>query len=405
MIRPVSLFLLLFLLVSKRSSEQDVQPNWYWLIFLLLIFPAISIGIAKVASKTKTTQLLATAAVLLSWGVAVYVFSWAVIVRGMLQEYTLIDAAVILFSPIFWLCALWWCTSPIVNRVSWVMYRFRLDVLLLFVPVFFLLAVSEVSSNYAVTKEYIEMIEVAGLVVLLGLAPFLIAKILPAKEMQNYALRSSITEVGRRAGVRRSNVLVWNTHNRIMNALAIGIIFQPKTIVLTDKLIANVTPKELLAVVTHEFGHHKYWHIPFLILTAVSTMIWSMRIFWYLGLDESSAFVFVAELAVIVLAITLVSRQFERQADAYAAIDISKVEQSDCITSDAAGAMKQALGAIAESQNIALDRNDPLHGSILERQMHLDALIGCKLNEIPINTKVKWVKIFIFVSLLLGIVL
>jgi hypothetical protein len=84
---------------------------------------------------------------------------------------------------------------------------------------------------------------------------------------------------------------------------------------------------------------------------------------------------------------------------------MSKVEQSDCITSDAAGAMRQALGAIAQSQNIALDRNDPLHGSILKRQKDLDTLVGCKLTEIPINTKVKWVKISIFISLVLGIVL
>jgi STE24 endopeptidase len=405
MIRPVSLFLLLLLLVGNRDVVQDAQPNVDWLFLLLCVCPAITILIAKVASKTKSSQLLATVAILLSWGIAMYIFSWSSVVRGLLQDVVLVDEVLILLPPIFWLCALWWCTSPIANRTSWVSYRFRFDILLLFVPVFFLLAISEVSSKYAVTNKYVEVIEIAGFVVLLGLAPTLIAKILPAKEMQNYELRTSIAEVGRRAGVHRSNVLVWNTHNRIMNALAIGIIFQPKTVVLTDKLIANVTPKELLAVITHEFGHHKYWHIPFLILTAVSTMILSTRIILYLGYDMRSGFVFMAELVIMVAAIVFVSRQFERQADAYAAIDMSKVEQSDCITSDAAGAMRQALGAIAQSQNIALDRNDPLHGSILKRQKDLDTLVGCKLTEIPINTKVKWVKISIFISLVLGIVL
>jgi Zn-dependent protease with chaperone function len=190
-----------------------------------------------------------------------------------------------------------------------------------------------------------------------------------------------------------------------MNALAIGIIFQPKTIVLTDKLIANLTPKELLAVITHEFGHHKYWHIPFLILTAISTLICSSRIFMNMGFNMRSEFIFAAELVVMAVVIAYVSRQFERQADAYSAIDMSKVERSDCITLNSACAMSQALGAIAESQHIALDRKDPLHGSIQKRQNYLDTLVGCKLTEIPINIKVKWVKISILVSLFLGIVL
>ncbi|MBC8201223.1 MAG: M48 family metalloprotease [Planctomycetes bacterium] len=405
MIRPISLFLLLLLIVGNREAAQNVQPNSYWLLFLLCVCPAVAVLIAIIASNTKTSQLLSTIVILISWCIAIYSFQWTSVVRNLTQDVVIVDEALILIPPIFWLCILWWCTSPITNRTSWVSYRLRLDILLLFVPVFFLLVISEVSSKYGTPKEYIELIELAALVALLGLAPFLIAKILPAKEIQNYELRSSIGEVGRRAGVHRSNVLVWNTHGRIMNALAIGIILQPKTIVLTDKLIANLTPTELLAVITHEFGHHKYWHIPFLILTAVTTLICSSRIFMFMGFDMSSEFIFMAELVVMTAAIVFVSKQFERQADAYTAIDMSKMENSDCITTNAAQAMSQALGTIAESQHIALDRNDPLHGSIQKRQEYLHALVGYKLAEIPINTKVKWIKITILVSLFLGIVL
>ncbi len=124
-----------------------------------------------------------------------------------------------------------------------------------------------------------------------------------------------------------------------------------------------------------------------------------------IGFNMRSEFIFAAELVVMAVVIAYVSRQFERQADAYSAIDMSKVERSDCITSNAACAMSQALGAIADSQHIALDRKDPLHGSIQKRQNYLDTLVGCKLTEIPINIKVKWVKISILVSLFLGIVL
>ncbi len=403
MIRPISLFLLIGIFAGNRESNATLQPSLFWLFLLLIIIPLVSLVLVQSLKKLKAMLLFATVAMLVSWLVAVYYFSWSTSVQTFTQDLSFLGDLFVVLPPIFWLLILWFVTSPIPNRISWVSHRLRLDILLLLIPVFILLTVNNVVVLYGVSTDNVEIIELVAFLLLLAIAPFFITRILSAKPMKNYELSSSISEIGQNAGIRQSKILVWNTHNRIMNALAIGIIFQPKTIVLTDKLIENLTPQELRAVSAHEFGHHKYWHIPFLIITAVSVLIWSNKVFIYMWLDIGGGFVFILQLMLMVLGIIIVSRIFEKQADAYSAVAISKIAGSECVTESGAISLATALGAIAQTQNIRLDRNDPLHGSISSRQQNLESLVGCDFSAIPINKKVFWIKIVICASFVLGI--
>ena len=405
MIRPISLFLLIGLLVANHASAGMHQPKLIWLMFFLLILPIIFIATVQAAKQAKAITLFATFAVLLSWFVAVYFFSWAILVQKLTQNMLFVEDFFVVIPAIFWLLVLWFVTSPISNRMSWVSHRFRLDIFLLMAPVFFLFAVSDVAVLCGVSEENVEIIELLAFLVLLASAPFFMAKILSAKPMSNYELRSSISDIGKMAGVRRSNILVWNTHNRIMNALAIGVIFQPKTIVLTDKLIANLTQQELRSVTAHEFGHHKYWHIPFLILTTITVMVLSSKVLLLMGFDIGGGFVFISQLVLMVLAIILVSRIFEKQADAYAAVALSAASGSDSVTPEGASALASALGAIAQTQCINPSRKDLLHGSITSRQRDIQALVGCSFSGIPINKQVFFLKIGLVVFFLLGILI
>ena len=100
----------------------------------------------------------------------------------------------------------------------------------------------------------------------------------------------------------------------------------------------------------------------------------------------------------------MVSRQFESQADAYAVVDISKASGSEKVTSEAVQYMSSSLSALAFAGNISVERNDLLHRSIQERQQHLDTLIDCPIGQLPINRKVKWLKIGVVFFFVLGIV-
>lgn len=404
MVRPISLFLLVMLLVTSGGTFSSESPNLLGLLLCLVVVPCLSIVGTRFSQRYKITPLLSTFAILLSWSASIFLYYWATIPKTYFSGYFILEEFIILLPALFWLGVLWFVTSPVKDRFAWVLHRFRLDVLLLFIPVSLFLVFSTSISVLGLHENF-QFVELFGLLILMSCAPFFVTRILSAKPMEDYELQRYIEDVGFRAGVRRSRIYVWNTHNRIINALAIGILFQPKTIVLTDKLVASLTRKELLSVTAHEFGHHKYWHIPFLLLTTIASMVWLDKVYAGLHLDVGHNTSFITQLICIIFAIILVSRQFEEQADAYAAVDNSRVLGDTVVSEEGAQSMAFALGAIASTQNIDIFRNDPLHGSIAVRQQKLRALVGCSFSEIPVNKKVFWIKIGICVSLLLGFVL
>jgi len=251
---------------------------------------------------------------------------------------------------------------------------------------------------------HINTIDLAGILMILFLSPVMVAFILPARRLQDHELLESVMHVAKHAGVRLSSVLVWNTKGRLMNAMAVGVLPTLKTIIVTDKLITHLTRKEFLAVAVHEIGHHRYWHIPFLWGTVISALLCSDRLFGHMITIELW-YVSLAKLPIVLFALMLVSRQFERQADVYSAAYLSNSQDSTTITSEAAKMMSSALSTIATIHNISPSRCDLLHGSIASRQKYLNGAIGCPIATLPINRIVRWIKILIITSVVLGIVL
>jgi Zn-dependent protease with chaperone function len=251
--------------------------------------------------------------------------------------------------------------------------------------------------------EHINAIDIAGIVMVLLLSPIMFSFILPARKMQDFELLNSVMFVAKKAGVRLSSVLVWNTNGRLMNAMAVGVLPSLKTIIVTDKLVTNLTRKEFLAVTMHEVGHHRYWHIPFLWLTVISVLLCSDRLFGHMITIETW-YISLAKLPIVAIVLVMVSRQFERQADVYAASYISNSQESKTITPEAAGMMSNVLSTIAHIHHISPQRRDFLHGSIASRQSYLNGVTGSPIASLSINRIVVWMKIFIIVSVVLGIV-
>lgn len=249
--------------------------------------------------------------------------------------------------------------------------------------------------------EHINAIDIAGIVMILFMSPVIFSLILPARKMQDFELLDSVMLVAKKAGVRLSSVLVWNTNGRLMNAMAVGVLPSLKTIIVTDKLVTNLTRKEFLAVTMHEVGHHRYWHIPFLWLTVISVLLCSDRLFGYM-ITIDTWYISLAKLPIMAIVLVLVSRQFERQADVYAASYISYSQESTTITPDAAEMMSSALSTIAHTHNISLLRRDFLHGSIASRQSYLNGVIGSPIASLSVNRIVLCIKFLIIASVVVG---
>lgn len=252
--------------------------------------------------------------------------------------------------------------------------------------------------------EHITTIDLAGILLVLFVSPIMFAFILPARRMKDHELFESVMHVAKRAGVRLSSILVWNTKGRMMNAMAVGVLPTLKTIIVTDKLVTHLTRKEFFAVTLHEIGHHRYWHIPFLWGTVISAILCSDRLFGHM-LTVELWYVSLAKLPIVLVVLMIVSRQFERQADVYSAAHLSNMQDSATITSEAAGMMSSALSTIASTHNISPSKNDLLHGSIASRQEYLKRVVGCPIATLSINRIVRWIKILIIASVILGFVL
>ena len=405
MLRPISLFLIACLVLAEYFSFENLDPAGFgfWISMCLIIVPLTVVLLSYFVCNNKICVQILTVIILISWCVAMLVFAWIKFVRGIVGNQFLVDELIVVFPVVLWLSMLWFITSPIKNKFAWVSYRLRMDVLLLLLPLFGFWGIREVSEIYS-NESFFEIIEFLAVVMLILLLPIFIRLILSAKAMKDTSLLRLFQEVGTRAGVQHPNVLVWNTHGRMMNAFAIGSIFQRKTIILTDKLIHNLTQAELLSVVRHEFAHHKYWHLEFLGLAMLCSLIWTDVLFGVLHLS-SSWYVQVPQFIIVCIAIVVVSRKFERQADTYSVVDQSKVDGSCTVTKNASSSMSSSLRPLADSHNISIERGDPMHGSIHDRQKYLESLVDCPIDSIPINRTVRRIKIGIVLMLVLGLAL
>jgi Zn-dependent protease with chaperone function len=404
MIRPISLFLIACLALAEYDTGNVIQGAGYWAILLLIIVPAIAFSIATKARNQKFGVELLTIVILIAWSIDLFMFTWLQYVQLVLGEQFLLVQFAALLPVILSLSLLWWMTSPIKNRLAWISHRLRLDVLLLFIPLFILWGIREVVSVYY-TAEVGGDAMFFAVIALIIFSPLVIRAILSAKTITDRHLESLILIVAQRAGIRKANVLVWNTHMILMNAFAIGIIFQPKTVVLTDKLLNLLSQNELLAVVRHEFAHHRYWHLAFLIVGMFSTILWTDLLAKSVGIDTSLGYIQIIQLLCVIFVFVLLTRTFEEQADAYAVMDESDSEGSDVVLQKATLSLSSALVSIAQTCNLSSDRTDVLHGSIRQRQLKIETLVGCPLNAIPIHKKVKWIKITIVLLFVIGIIL
>ena len=87
---------------------------------------------------------------------------------------------------------------------------------------------------------------------LLGLRP------LPAGE-----LRDRLLATAKRLKFRCNDILLWDTRNTVANAMVTGPLPVLRYVVLTDRLIQEMTPDEVEAVFGHEIGHIKHHHLLF----------------------------------------------------------------------------------------------------------------------------------------------
>jgi Zn-dependent protease with chaperone function len=187
------------------------------------------------------------------------------------------------------------------------------------------------------------------MVLMLILMPLLLRFFLGLKPLPPGPLRERLESTARRLNFRYSNVLVWHTRHLFANALVTGFIPWIRYIVLTDRLIDELTPEEIEAVFGHEVGHIKHHHLFFYLAFFLTSFIllgfyWDIIKEWIkpnlLAVVEASPGVNqvidsstlttlspFAKLSILaaytLLVFGFLSRRCERQADLYGASTVS----------------------------------------------------------------------------------
>src|SRR4029077_1449988 len=91
--------------------------------------------------------------------------------------------------------------------------------------------------------------------------PWILRLALGLKPLPPGPTRDRLERCAVRLRFRCSNILLWNTHGGIANAMVAGIVPWLRYVVLTDRLVEELTPQEVEAVFGHEIGHVKHRHM------------------------------------------------------------------------------------------------------------------------------------------------
>src|SRR5207248_11762387 len=106
-----------------------------------------------------------------------------------------------------------------------------------------------------------------GIVALaVALAPLGLRLMLGLRPLPPSPLRDRLAAAGRRLRVRYADILLWDTRGGVANAMLAGVLPWFRYILLSDRLLAELTPDEVEAVFGHEIGHVKHRHMIFYLL-------------------------------------------------------------------------------------------------------------------------------------------
>jgi STE24 endopeptidase len=161
---------------------------------------------------------------------------------------------------------------PFVGRWEYVTFQLRQKLALEFLPILLLIGYKELNRLCpAAWGEWPGFLNLGGVVFVLGM-PWLLRLLLGLKPLPDGPLRDRLLSAARRLKFRCSNILQWNTHQGMANALVVGLLPWPRYVVFTDKLLEEFRPDEVEAVFGHEVGHVKHRHMQYYLVFMMASM-------------------------------------------------------------------------------------------------------------------------------------
>lgn len=174
--------------------------------------------------------------------------------------------------------------------------------------------------------------------------PALLVRLFGCTPMPDNEPRARIEQFCRQQGVRFKDICLWPiVEGKVLTAGVVGVVSRYRYLMITPALLANLTDKELEAVVAHEIGHVKRYHLPLYLLLFLGfgillqlcvqpliSLLFTTRLFYELlfGYEGDPGLMLMVFTGGPLIITTLLyfryvfgffMRNFERQADLYSA--------------------------------------------------------------------------------------
>jgi STE24 endopeptidase len=216
--------------------------------------------------------------------------------------------------------------TPFWSRRTYILFHLRHHLALVFVVVGLLVIQKELRRLPDFQESaWFEWVLFGSMVGTLACFPWVLRLVLGLKPLPAGPLRDRLLMTANRLRFRFSNILLWNTNGAVANAMVAGIFPQVRYVVLTDRLINDLTPDEVEAVFGHEVGHIKHHHMAFyltFILISLGTLsflaTWLRIDEWFKSNEDMAIVPMIGILGgYIFVVFGFLSRRCERQADIF----------------------------------------------------------------------------------------
>jgi STE24 endopeptidase len=380
-------------------------------------------AVARAERMRRLVPWIATAAV----ATATHAFGWLGAIRGAIGDVPALDELVAILPAVATMVAATWIHWPLEQRLRRLAWLDRIEsglppwpepgrtratlawvrgggITIVLVPVVAILAASETAEGLVAPVAGPDAAALASLVASVAtllVSPLLLRYALGLGPLPPGPVRDEVSLACAAHRVRLAGAYVWPTGGLVANAAILGILPRLRYLLLSDLLLAALSREEILAVVEHELAHVKRRHLPWMALAVASIAVLAA-----VAADESLRAVgggadaaVRLELAGGVLSgvaaflgLGWISRRFERQADAFAAAELSRRAGSPVVEFAAVEATASALDRVAELAHVDPRRPSWRHGSIRWRQGNLKAIAGLPVDRLPIDRTVRRIK-------------
>lgn len=410
---------------------------------------------------------IATCLALALHGVAIFAFGYLAALRALFGDIVVLDECAALLPAVCSLLVIWNGQYPLSRRLrvnearhafdperaraqvwsrgQFMLSNVRMHLVLLLLPMLLLLAWSESLTLIAQRTGVFTggtdglaftLTLLAGSLVLIAILPWVICRLWGTRALESGPLRQRLEAMCLAHGVRIRDIHLWHTYHAILNGAVIGFVPRIRYVLLTDRLIDDLPPEQIEAVMAHELAHIRRRHLLWFAVVLTATL-WGVSALtdMIIGLlptaaPENSArslaeFLYLTfgvpppvkpspVLEMLALAVSLaaalavfgwVSRRFERQADTFAVQHLSGVTRTathTVVTEAAAHTMIAALQRIIELNHVPAGKRSWRHGSIAWRQRYLATLPGQRADRLAIDRTVVAIKVT-FALLLIGL--